>query len=66
MSDDVDDAQAISDLFLANSIAAARGGLEPGVPGECPECGEDSLRLVENKCASCRDIETKYSKLRGR
>lgn len=29
--------------------------LNPGVPGECDKCGEQSARLIGGACAPCRD-----------
>lgn len=29
--------------------------LDPGTPGECELCGEDSPRLINGACARCRD-----------
>lgn len=33
-----------------------RVALDPGVSGECDECGEPSIRLVGGCCARCRGL----------
>lgn len=38
--------------------------LDPGVPGECYECGNESPRLVAGMCARCRDMEVREELLR--
>lgn len=38
--------------WLAHKAAAE---IPEGVPGECYECGEHSKRLVDGRCAPCRD-----------
>lgn len=50
-----DIAQDQQDRLLERAIAAARGEIEPGVAGECIECGEESMRLIGGACARCRD-----------
>jgi len=55
MADEVDRATEYAELELESCIAAARGDLPPGVPGECELCGEWSGRLVNGACAACRD-----------
>lgn len=57
MSDDVDrleDREAIANEARVRAIQH-RAILEPGAPGECDLCGEDSPRLVRGVCAPCRD-----------
>jgi hypothetical protein len=55
MADDVDMAVEIADEHLARGIARARQPIPAGVPGECEQCFEDSPRLVNGRCAFCRD-----------
>lgn len=59
MSDQIDDANTVADLFLDVAIRTAAQPLAAGVPGECELCGEDSPRLVQTQlglaCAPCRD-----------
>lgn len=55
MADPVDDAQVLQDAYLAHSIAAARRPIPLGAPGVCDECGDDMPRLVNGRCAPCRD-----------
>jgi hypothetical protein len=31
-----------------------------GKAGECQSCGEESLRLVDDTCAKCRDLYARY------
>jgi len=45
---------------LERSIRAARVPEVIGVPGECRECGDDSLRLVLGLCAPCREPKKGY------
>ena len=65
MSDEADYGSEREQEDTARAVAAARAtaaNIPKGEPGECAQCGEDSLRLVEGFCAPCRD---KY-KHRGR
>lgn len=55
MADPVDEANEIAAAELARGIAAARVPIPAGEPGECTECGEDMPRLVNGRCARCRD-----------
>ncbi len=55
MADIADRAEIIVQEHLDRSIAAARVVVPVGEPGECDECGEDSPRLVDGRCAPCRD-----------
>lgn len=57
MSDDVDrmeDREAIASEARVRVIQR-RAILDPGAPGECELCGEQSRRLVRGACAPCRD-----------
>lgn len=40
--------------------------LAPGECGECKECGEKSIRLINSKCARCRDQEARDMALKTR
>lgn len=53
--DEVDRANEYVEESLQRAIAAARGDIEPGEPGECDLCGEYSGRLIGGACAPCRD-----------
>lgn len=55
MADFGDEAQAVQELHLRNSLANARAKVPVGLPGECERCGEDMPRLVHGLCAPCRD-----------
>ncbi len=55
MGDAVDMAVEIQDEHLARGIARARQPIPAGVPGECEQCFEESPRLVDGRCAFCRD-----------
>ncbi len=39
----------------AAAIAKAARDIQPGEPGECDLCGEESGRLINGACAPCRD-----------
>ena len=45
MADTVDMAAEYQASEIARGIAAARRPFDPGQPGECAECGDDSPRL---------------------
>jgi hypothetical protein len=57
MSDDADLTAAREELADAARIDLIRrkAVIEPGTPGECDRCGEESLHLVRNTCSPCRD-----------
>lgn len=55
MADQMDMAADINALHFDVSLRAARQPVPVGVPGECEQCGDDSLRLVGGRCAPCRD-----------
>lgn len=59
MVDIADVANGIMDEHLARGIqSVTRARFDPGEPGECDECGEDMPRLVNGRCAPCRDGRT--------
>lgn len=41
-----------------SGIRAAASEIPEGVAGECVECGLESKRLVNGRCAPCRDMMT--------
>lgn len=58
MPDMFDHAQEIIEQQLARDLSNAGVGsfvLPAGTPGECIDCGYDSPRLIEERCARCRD-----------
>jgi hypothetical protein len=55
MADDVDQAEQLQREHLERSVRAAVQPIPLGVPGECENCGEDMPRLVNGRCAPCRD-----------
>lgn len=61
MADEIDRAQASEIEHLERSIRAARQPVPAGHPGECDNCGEDMPRLVDGRCAPCRDGRRKVA-----
>ena len=59
--DDADRAQEQIECEQARRFVTAALGyrveLARGECGECEECGEKSIRLINSKCARCRDQE---------
>ena len=55
MADPADIGNDTMQADLERRIAAARGEIIPGRPGDCDLCGEWSGRLLEGACAPCRD-----------
>lgn len=55
VADDIDLATELQDAHLDRSIRAARVPVAVGHPGECEQCAEDMPRLVDGRCAPCRD-----------
>lgn len=57
--DDADRAQEQIEREEASRFVMAALGyrvvLSPGISGDCEECGEASIRLVDGLCARCRD-----------
>ncbi len=60
MADVADMANDLAQAALDRSIRAARAPIPIGVPGECNECGDDSLRLIMGRCARCREPKKGY------
>lgn len=55
MADQIDMAAELNELHFNLSLRAARQPVPVGAPGECEQCGDDSPRLVNGRCAPCRD-----------
>lgn len=55
MADAVDQAAVLTEQHFERSLRAARVPVPIGVAGECDDCGEDWPRLVDGRCAPCRD-----------
>jgi hypothetical protein len=55
MADACDMANDVVQAALDRGIRAARAPLPIGVPGDCTECGDPSLRLIMGRCAPCRE-----------
>ena len=58
MADEIDATVEKMEVFDAAAVAAIRNEaarMPKGIEGECPQCGEFSLRLVRNACPPCRD-----------
>ena len=58
MADEIDLAQEreqIATTSALNRIREQAARIDPGEPGECDRCGEQSPRLIRGTCARCRD-----------
>lgn len=58
MADEADyasDQQQRGDAYREAAVRAAAAAIPAGVPGECSNCGEHMPRLVDGRCAPCRD-----------
>lgn len=55
MADEADTAAERTEVYTSAAIQAARRPIALGVPGECSECLEQMPRLVNGRCAPCRD-----------
>lgn len=58
MPDMLDHAQEIIEQQHERDMRNAGVGsfvLPTGTPGECVDCGYDSPRIVDGRCAKCRD-----------
>lgn len=67
--DEADRAGDLSAPLLEADVAAIRkqaAEIPKGKPGDCDECGEPSLRLVDGLCAACRDRIQRYRERTGR
>lgn len=62
MADDADRAQQDADVYAR--ALKTEFNLPKGIEGDCGSCGEFSLRLINNKCAECRQEEEKRFRLR--
>ena len=61
MADVADLANEFVQAHLDRSIHAACVPLAPGVECDCENRDEDSLRLVNGLCASCREPKKGYA-----
>jgi hypothetical protein len=66
VADEADIAGDYVERLLQHGIAKESKQIPAGVAGICVLCDEDSLRLINGKCARCRDVEAQQLKLRGR
>ena len=68
--DDADRAKEQTQREQARRFVSAALGyrveLARGERGECKECGEKSFRLINSKCARCRDQEARDLALKTR
>jgi len=64
VADNVDLAQHFADTLLASQIRAARQPVPAGLPGDCEDCGDASLRLVGGRCAPCREPKPRIPRRR--
>lgn len=58
MADEIDQLQEFQQLTTDKEIEKIRKEaqkMDPGKPGFCHICGEESQRLVHGNCAPCRD-----------
>lgn len=56
MADDADTASEIERAHRERALAEVRREpFEAWVAGKCEECGDETPRLVEGKCAPCRE-----------
>jgi hypothetical protein len=55
MADQIDLAQHYAETMLAEAIRIARQPVPAGAPGTCSDCGDESPRLVDGRCAPCRE-----------
>ena len=60
--DEIDYSTAVQQSTEEKAIAAIRAKaaeMPEGIEAECTECGEESKRIVNGKCAPCRDREAR-------
>jgi hypothetical protein len=63
VADVADLANEFVEAYLDRSIrAAVTASFDPGVPGECDNCLNDSPRLVKGICARCREPKKGYAR----
>lgn len=55
MSDEIDKAQEMTEMYTNSMVESARKPIPVGEVGDCVECGYESPRLVGKRCAMCRD-----------
>lgn len=57
--DEIDIANDYAQKMEERNVAAIRSAaaaMPEGYPGECESCGLESKRLVNDRCAPCRDM----------
>lgn len=52
--------------YLVADVCRAAARIPAGEPGNCRECGDEMPRLVNGRCAPCRDQRTKATPRLGR
>lgn len=63
MADEIEFAARLEQAHIETALALApRVTFEAWVPGICEECGDETPRLVEGKCAPCREPRFKPPK----
>lgn len=62
MADVADLANDFAQAHLDRSIRAARVDIPAGFPGVCENCDEDSARLVNGRCAPCREPKKGFAR----
>jgi hypothetical protein len=63
VADVADMANEFVEAHLGRSIRAATSApFDPGVEGDCENCDEHSLRLVNGLCAPCREPKKGYAR----
>lgn len=68
MADEVDLTEEAMRIHTDARIAEVRkaaSSIPPGEPGDCGGCGEYSPRLVNKRCARCRDAHDRMYVKRG-
>lgn len=68
MADEIDyanDQEQRGQAYREAAVRAAAAAIPAGEPGECHECGEESPRLVNGRCAPCRDGRNPCARQRG-
>lgn len=55
MADECDRAAEASEIFHRAAMSGALRAVPVGEPGVCRQCDEDMPRLVNGRCAPCRD-----------
>ena len=64
--DDLDVTQDRMDKEILLAREQYAKDIPEGKTGECVDCEELSPRLIQGRCARCRDTNKKYIKINGR